>query len=236
MDPLAEKRNWVTGYNFVQNSPLNRVDPDGLTDFTIDSQGRIRKVEGTDTDSGPDRLIRGNATYNKKGELKGKEGKKYMEVEKGVLDNIKTDGEKYQIFVMPSGQASEKLYDFIASAINAEMGKYDVTRGDGTQESIFHTSFEWGRIAGNTEYLEGLKKEDPGLQLISMIHNHGNNPDPNSNAVGSYGPSGEPGGSRGDIPQAEYLNKVFKGQDRKARYYIWRFGTKTEYDEKGKKK
>jgi RHS repeat-associated protein len=32
VDPLAEKRVWLTPYNFVKNNPLNRIDPNGTLD------------------------------------------------------------------------------------------------------------------------------------------------------------------------------------------------------------
>lgn len=31
-DPMAHLREWVSPYNFVQNNPLNRIDPDGMLD------------------------------------------------------------------------------------------------------------------------------------------------------------------------------------------------------------
>ena len=56
VDPMAEKRLWVTPYNFVQNNPLTRIDPDGLTDFELNTEtGQINQVgDATDT---PDRLL-----------------------------------------------------------------------------------------------------------------------------------------------------------------------------------
>lgn len=36
MDPLAEERLWISPYNYVQNNPLNRVDPTGGLDGWIE--------------------------------------------------------------------------------------------------------------------------------------------------------------------------------------------------------
>ena len=38
VDPLADARNWLTPYNFVQNNPVNRIDPDGAFDTKADAK------------------------------------------------------------------------------------------------------------------------------------------------------------------------------------------------------
>ena len=54
IDPLANQRAWMSPYNFVQNNPIMRIDPDGLLDdnYTITENGSV-SVEKTDdkTDS-----------------------------------------------------------------------------------------------------------------------------------------------------------------------------------------
>jgi RHS repeat-associated protein len=42
IDPKADSRNWLTPYNYVQNNPLLRVDPDGMLDFVKDKEGNIK--------------------------------------------------------------------------------------------------------------------------------------------------------------------------------------------------
>ena len=47
MDPLAKERAWMTPYNYVQDNPILRIDPDGALDSPI--FGRYGKFLGTDS-------------------------------------------------------------------------------------------------------------------------------------------------------------------------------------------
>ncbi|HRN71462.1 MAG TPA: hypothetical protein PLS49_09890, partial [Candidatus Woesebacteria bacterium] len=39
--PMATAREWVSTYNYVQNKPVNSIDPDGSFDFVLDKEGEI---------------------------------------------------------------------------------------------------------------------------------------------------------------------------------------------------
>ncbi|WP_026948123.1 RHS repeat-associated core domain-containing protein [Algoriphagus marincola] len=41
VDPLAIEREWLSPYNFVQNNPLNRIDPDGRLDWVANRDGEV---------------------------------------------------------------------------------------------------------------------------------------------------------------------------------------------------
>ncbi len=48
IDPLAEERDWLTPYNFVQNNPVTRIDPSGLLDdYGLDQDGYVTLLQKT---------------------------------------------------------------------------------------------------------------------------------------------------------------------------------------------
>lgn len=52
IDPMADERNWVTPYNFVQNNPLIFVDPTGLLEYRLNPEtGELEQIGNRGGDS-----------------------------------------------------------------------------------------------------------------------------------------------------------------------------------------
>lgn len=111
MDPMAEKKPWISPYVYCSNNPTNRIDPDGKDDYTVNKKGIIvHSVEEQDITK-PDRLIvldkNNEIEYDDKGEMKT------QEVKRGILDNQEEiDGTKYMS--ISGNEATENLFIFLA--------------------------------------------------------------------------------------------------------------------------
>ncbi|QTY28294.1 RHS repeat-associated core domain-containing protein [Flavobacterium sp. CS20] len=121
VDPLAEERPGMTPYNFVQNNPLNRIDPDGaldmevqqpLDDYKLDKDGNITLIKTTDDNF--DTLVDSDDVYV------GKVNKGYLSdglniEENGLLLDVKDkkDFHSYMKFTLD-----------LSVAVNKEIGGF----------------------------------------------------------------------------------------------------------------
>jgi RHS repeat-associated protein len=136
IDPLAQKRDWLTPYNYVQNNPLNRIDPNGLTDYTLEKKtGDVKQIGEKNDD--PDRILKtnrkGEVKYKKNGEVKVAMGG----IEKGILkdginfqknDNVIAVGGKGQPTVDGVKSFTLQLSEYIGKEIKGYSYSSDGTK------------------------------------------------------------------------------------------------------------
>ncbi len=123
VDKMAEKRTWMNPYNFVQNNPLNRLDPNGLTDFTLNKKTGVVTQVG-DRNNEPDRII----LTNGKGDIKYKKNGEPRIAVNGIEQGILKDGQNFKdkdqiISVGGKGQPSTEGVKSFAMKLQGYLGK-----------------------------------------------------------------------------------------------------------------
>ena len=175
VDPLGEKKVWVTTYNFVQNNPLNITDPDGmLDDYVLKKNGTINLIQKTDDKN--DKLF----ATDKNGNI---DRNNSIVVEKGVLDKketIKSDkspsnkyGDGTADIYSTDNKTGRKLFEFAAKNSNVEFGIEDFT-GDRSAVVTTHSeeSIQFDKTNNIAGYYSriGFNVQD----LLQSDHSHPN--------------------------------------------------------------
>jgi RHS repeat-associated protein len=183
VDPLSEKRYWMNPYNFVQNNPINRFDPNGLTDFTLNKKtGAVTQVGEKNDD--PDRILK----TNRKGEVKHKKNGEAKVAVGGIEQGILKDGQNFKtqdqvVSVGGEGQASVdgvksftlKLSEYVGKEIkgfsyssNASGNATDMVLGKYTKNDLT-TSF--GSV---TELVKKYGSSYSSNNILQEFHTHPN--------------------------------------------------------------
>ena len=161
VDPLAERRIWATPYNFVQNNPLIRIDPDGLTDYTLNREtGEVAQV-GEANDK-PDRILKTNRKGEVKTNKKGEAKVAIDNIEQGILsDGMNLKDDSHLIEVGGEGQPTENGVESFALKLSGYIGK-EIGGAYFSKEGVNETThMTIGRYAGN----DGTSTKDFGNNL-----------------------------------------------------------------------
>jgi RHS repeat-associated protein len=179
IDPLSERRYELSTYNYVQNSPLSRFDPNGLTDFTLNKKtGEVNKVGNANDE--PDRILKTNS----KGEVKRKgdglfgflvskseRGKAKVAVD-DISKNILKDGQNFKSksnIIETGGKGQPSVNDVEKFVL--QLSDYVGTEIAGTYLSFYNskdiTHMTIGRYENNTY----MRATSIGLESIRTLPN-----------------------------------------------------------------
>jgi RHS repeat-associated protein len=150
VDPMAHKREWLSPYNFVQNNPISRVDPNGALDDEFDKNGK--KI----SDLGGDKV---NFYHQENGDTK-------IEDQKTCETNTIKNGEKLikgftqrnkstdwstltSEFSSGKGPVKSLISDFDNSAkgIFGSLNKFDNTFSGKAREAVVEDGKSKGKVS-----------------------------------------------------------------------------------------
>ncbi|MGE0930844.1 JAB-like toxin 1 domain-containing protein [Peijinzhouia sedimentorum] len=207
VDPLAEIALDKTPYHFVSNNPINRIDPDGLTDYEINSKGEVVKtIENKRADNfymvdNDGNRIEGQSITFDYGTVESHRS------QSGTYQKRNADGTRSEevttidIFKVRGDDNGTQLFEFFADNTSVEWSQAK-TGIEGDKGLNFLTT-------GHIEYTEsGIAvlingQLSGGYTIRELNHNH-----PGGTAV----PSGIPGltGSSGDVSFAKAVTEWYK--------------------------
>ena len=73
VDPMHSERSWLTPYNYVQNNPVNLIDPDGMLDTEYNLNVETGKFEAVSDKGGSETDYYNIGTVNENGEFETRE-------------------------------------------------------------------------------------------------------------------------------------------------------------------
>lgn len=207
VDPLTEIAPSRTPYNFVINNPINRIDPDGLTDYEINSKGEVIKI--IDNNESDNFYIVDDDGNRQEGMA--------IRFDYGTIESHRSQSGTYQkrnadgtsskevttidIFKIRGDKNGTKLFEFLADNTNVEWSQAK-TGVEGDKGLDFLTT---GHIDYAEPGMSGLinKQLSGGYTIRELNHNH-----PNGTAI----PSGIPGltGKSGDVLFAKAVTEWYK--------------------------
>ncbi len=192
IDPLAERRYELTTYNYVQNSPMFRIDPDGLTDYKLNKKtGEITQV-GEANDQ-PDRIVKvdskGKIKRFKRGKRKGEAKVLIKGIEKGILkDGINFKKNSNLIAVGGEGQPTIEGVESFALKLSEEIGKeiggtyFSKDGADGATTHVGLGKYKKNRATKSYKYVRELIKTKEAINegidvsnVTGFFHTHPGN-------------------------------------------------------------
>ena len=232
IDPLAEERDWLTSYNFVQNNPISRVDPSGLLDdLGLDTEtGQLILLRETEGDT--DTIFTGEITgMNDKGDYEFKKdgnSKTFSKKASNIKEVTSTedfdgnakadDGASSKGLVFNEGfqDVGEEVMEFISFNTDIELSGwgFENNKGDGLfisrwNDNDIESSVD--EIASGGDYVSRPNSSKSYGKKTFKVHIH---PGPTS----SSNPSGPDKRNRNKGANGKYPHYIISKNEGKKSY------------------
>jgi RHS repeat-associated protein len=172
-DRLWFKKPWQSSYLFCSNDPINRADPDGKDDYSVDDSGKIKLEQKTEDKT--DRLIALGKNNKIEYDDAGNMTNTSIEVKKGILNNQqKSKGITY-LTVTSSNKVATNLFEFLSENTSVEWGRvafgnssnYISTKNDASENGIETIAFDKLFKTKNSHLINSIDHSHPNETMPS---------------------------------------------------------------------
>ncbi|MEZ4784859.1 MAG: JAB-like toxin 1 domain-containing protein [Candidatus Kapaibacterium sp.] len=188
VDPIWEKFAFMNPYHYSHNSPVIRVDPNGLDDYKIDNvTGKITLIPDTE-DKNQDRLF----AVDDKGEI---EQDNVLILKKGILSKgvkgVDKYGHEFVYYVIKGDDAATKFFEFVAKNSHVEWSQTLLGKAGKNGKNYIATAFDEFQEWGGRHLMQ--EQFADGWTIREHRHSHPNNtprPSGSATSVDLYGDIG----------------------------------------------
>jgi len=184
VDPLAEKRPWMSPYAYCSDNPMSRIDPDGKDDYYINNMGKIvRRVENKKQDSfqrvdDKGKLVKGQSLIFKPGTVTYSQ--KVVNITEKVNGKTVTKSQTIDMLGVKGDANANKIYTFVAGSKQSdgstkqtvEWSKFQLTTSGDPHNNILGTGNDHGHEYATPIIIPMINAE--GSKIRDYTHSHPN--------------------------------------------------------------
>ena len=174
VDPMAEKYYSISPYVYVGNNPNNRIDPNGMDDYSVNLKGKIELVKRTGDEM--DRLIAFGKNNKIEYDNDGNMANSSFTVNKGILNDQKKSDQTTYMSVKGNEQA-KGMFEFLSKNTDVEWGRVSYGKSSNyisTNNSSRDNGIEtitYGKLfkTGNSHLINSIDHSHPNLDYINPL-------------------------------------------------------------------
>ena len=164
VDPLAEKKPWMSPYVYWSDNPVNRIDPDGRIDYRVSKDGHFMQINPIlDKIKSILHIVDKNDRILMEGS-----NKVISKLPVGSIGKIDHDNEKSTQFEIKNNIVAERVFKDVSRNTKVEWARVEHSTGNSKSNTIINNHLN-GSVDGAKVAID---YQNSGQSVPLMEHSH----------------------------------------------------------------